>query len=507
MFRCRFEQGGQASVHYFTVLTRPKADARLLIDQVVSAPECPRPGHGGRYVWPHGTYKTAAGERQRYRCVSRTDDGDAHTFSAPLPRAAVEDDTCCPDCEVLTPRHAGEEAVSRRLNVPTPVVVSVLRDLADGHAYTAVSRRALEQMKRPTGRVRTVGGKTPEELHEAGQFGPRRELKAHWHLSADVLERFAPFITEPALAAMQVEETAYRAEGLPVVYFADEVAVKRDYARSATLTNAPVVWTALVVTRTSWERDKDRKVTGRSSRLVRVRALPNASTEAWRLVLAELDAPDFLVADGAAAIEKAATAVWGKKTTFVPCMFHATRNIEGKLTPPRGRLADKVRDHMFRLSRDLMRDGGAKAVSTWFDELEDAAAAADLPADLVAAQRRRYEPLLRRTALVAQRHNDPEVQVSNSAVESQIRLWVKRLTTRRGAMFSNLARTNLLGDLIVAAANGALLDQHEVARTLREASKRTRGWAPPPRALTEPAGVLGLRDAFSVTELLERHSS
>jgi hypothetical protein len=306
---------------------------------------------------------------------------------------------------------------------------------------------------------------------------------------------------------MRVEEAAYRAEGLPVLYFADEVAVKRDYARSATLTSAPVVWTALVVTRTSWERDKDGNVTGRSSRLVRVRALPNASTEAWRLVLAELDAPAFLVADGAAAIEKAATAVWGKKTTFVPCMFHATRNIKGELTPPRGRLADKVRDHMFRLSRDLMRDGGPKAVSTWFDELEDAAAAADLPADLVAAQRRRYEPLLRRTALVAQRHNDPEVQVSNSAVEAQIRAWVKRLTTRRGAMFSNLARTNLLGDLIDAAANGALLDQHEVARTLRKASKCTGGWAPPPRALTEPAGVLGLRDAFSVTELLERHSS
>ncbi|WP_089335571.1 hypothetical protein [Blastococcus mobilis] len=507
MFRCRYEQDGEAGVHYFTVVTRPKADARLLIDQAVAAPPCPRPEHTGRHVWPNGTYKTAAGERQRYRCVNREDDSDYHSFSAELPRAVVEEETCCPDCEVLTPRHAGTEAASRRLNVPTPVVVSVLRDLADGHAYTAVSKRALEQMKRPTGRVRTVGGKTPDELHEAGQFGPRRELKAHWHLSADILERFAPFVTEPAFEAMRVEEAAYRAEGLPVVYFADEVSVKRDYARSATLTSAPVVWTALVVSRTRWERDKDGRVTGRSSRLVRVRALPNASAEAWRLVLAELDAPNFLVADGAAAIEKAATAVWGKKTTVVPCMFHATRNIEANLTPTRGGLADKVRDHMYALSRDLMRDGGPKAVSSWFDDLEDVTAAADLPADLVAAQRRRYEPLLRRTALVAQRHNDPEVQVSNAAVEAQIRLWVKRMTTRRGAMFSNLARTNLLGDLIVTGANGALLDQHEVARAIRHASKTHRGWAPPPRALTEPAGVLGLRDAFSVTELLERHSS
>jgi hypothetical protein len=152
---------------------RPKADARLVVDQAVSAPECPRPGHGGRYVWPNGTYKTAAGER-------------------------------------------------------------------------------------------------------------------------------------PTFAAMRVDEAAYRAGGLPVVYFADEVPVKRDCARSAPLTSAPVVWTALVVTRTSWERDKDGKVTGRSSRVVRVRAPSNASADAWRLVLAELDAPDFLVIDGAAAIEKAA---------------------------------------------------------------------------------------------------------------------------------------------------------------------------------------------------------
>ena len=507
VFRCRFEDAGAVGTHYFTVLAQPKADARLHIDQAVPAPSCPQSDHAGRRVWANGTYRTAAGERQRYRCLSREDDTDIHSFSAALPRAAVTDDTCCPDCEVLTPRHGGTEAASRRLNVPTPVVVSVLRDLADGHAYTAVAKQALEQMRRPTGRVRRVNGKTPDELHEAGQFGPRREMKAHWHISADILERFGPFITEPALEAMRGEDARYRADGLPVVYFADEVPVKRDYARSSKRTSAPVVWTALVVTRTRWELDEDGTVTGRSSRLVRVRALPNGSTDAWRLVLGELDAPDFLVADGAAAIEKAAAAVWGKETTVVPCMYHATRNIEVNLTPAQGRLADKVRDHMYRLSRDMMRDGGPNAVTTWFDDLEHVTAAAALPADLVAAQRRRYEPLLRRTALVAQQHNDPEVQVSNSAVEAQIRQWVKRLTTRRGAMFSNLARTNLLGDLIVAAANGALLDQHEVARTIRLASKSTRGWAPPPRALTEPAGVLGLRDAFSVTELLERHSA
>jgi len=92
----------------------------------------------------------------------------------------------------------------------------------------------------------------------------------------------------------------------------------------------------------------------------------------------------------------------------------------------------------------------------------------------------------------------------NAAVEAQILLWVKKMTRRRGAMFSNLPRTNLLGDLMVPGSNGALLNQHEVIRAIRDTAREVRGWAPPPRALTEPAGAMGLRDAFSVTELLER---
>ena len=90
--------------------------------------------------------------------------------------------------------------------------------------------------------------------------------------------------------------------------------------------------------------------------------------------------------------------------------------------------------------------------------------------------------------------------VSNASVENQIDAWVDKLTRRRGAMFTNLARTNLLGDLIVAGANGALLRQHDVVHTLRDASRDHDGWAPPPRALVEPAGTYALRDASSVTE-------
>jgi hypothetical protein len=183
-----------------------------------------------------------------------------------------------------------------------------------------------------------------------------------------------------------------------------------------------------------WERDeKTRKVISRWSKLVRVRALPNATTEAWTLVLPELVAPDFLIADGAAAIEKAATAVWGTRTTFVPCMYYALANITAKLMPTKGNLRDKVRDHLYGLSRDDMATGGLAAVTHWFDTLATVADAAGLTGDMVAAQGSRREPLIRRTAAVALADNDPEVQVSNSAVEAHITQWVKQMTRRRGA--------------------------------------------------------------------------
>jgi hypothetical protein len=226
--------------------------------------------------------------------------------------------------------------------------------------------------------------------------------------------------------------------------------------------------------------------------------------DAWSLILSELDAPDFLIADGAASIEQAAKAVWGQQTVFVPCVYHATDNIRKRLTPAKGQLPDKVRDHLYTLTRAAMAAAGGVAVASWFDDLELLVEAADLPVEQVAALRAQYEPLLARSAAVAQQHANPQVPISNASVENQIDAWVDKLTRRRGAMFSNLARTNLLGDLIVAGANGALLRQHDVVEKLRLASRAQNGWAPPPRALVEPAGTYALRDASSVIQLLHQ---
>ncbi len=512
-YRCRYlGDDGLLYEHHFTVLVKsvdstPEEATRALIDDAVPVPPCPTDGHDvGRVVVLFGTYDTAAGSQQRYQCrpVGKHTAKQRHTFSAVLPRSAVTDETCCGDCAVPTPRNAGTEAPSRRLPIPASVVYAVLHDLAEGRAYTRASIRALERMGRPTGRVRTVDGRTPDQLNDDRPPSPDREMKAHWHLSADILERFGPIVTEPALAKIAAEEADFRKRKLPVVYLADEVPVVRDYARSTTLTNATVVWHALVISGLRWNGTSRSTVTGWSSRLVRFRALPNATAEAWQLVLSELEAPDYLVADGASQISAAAKAVWGEQTRIVPCIYHAAENLRAKLTGEDGTLPDKVRDHLFDLSRATLAAKGAPAATAWFEDLETIASACGLPADVVRALRQRYEPLLERSAEVAHSRKKPRVPISNTGVEGQIREWVSGVTERRGPMFANIGRTNLLADLVVAASNGALLNQHEVVQVIRNASRDQGGWSPPPRALTEAAGAMSLRDAYSIEALLEQ---
>lgn len=504
---CGYDLEGETGGHYFTTLVEPNHTARELLDEAIPRPTCYDPAHEGWRPDTNGTYDTLVGPRQRYRCSNPADPTQRHTFTAPLPRSAVEDDTCCDDCRVPTPRHAGAEAPTRRLNYPASVVHAVLHDLAEGRSYTHASMRALERMGRSASRTRGVGGIDVDALNSAGLFSPDRDMKAHWHISADILERFGPLVTEPAFEAIRAEEARYRAVGWPVVYVADEVPVKRNYSRrSRSRRTSPVVWNALVISRMRWEADGSGGLVGRSSKLVRIRALPTVTKEAWSLVLSELDAPDFLVADGAAAISAAAASLWGRRTTFVPCVWHATDNIRRRLTPAGGELAEKVRDHLYTLTRAAMAADGAATVGSWFDELEVLADGAELAMDAVGALRVQYEPLLRRSAKIAADHQNPRVPISNAGVENQIATWVDRLTARRGAMFANLARTNLLGDLIVAGANGALLHPHDVIAAVRDASREHGGWAPPPRALVEPAGAYSLRDPGSISALLRRVS-
>ena len=158
-WRCRYvDEDGDTYQHFFS--TREENETtRELLDRAIAMPTCGRDAHEGWRVDTNGTYDTAAGPRQRYRCSNPDDIAERHTFTAPLPRSAVEDDTCCDDCLRADPRHAGSEASTRRLNYPASVVYSVLHDLSEGRAYTRASMRALERMKRPAGRSRSVKGK------------------------------------------------------------------------------------------------------------------------------------------------------------------------------------------------------------------------------------------------------------------------------------------------------------------------------------------------------------
>ncbi|MEI6623854.1 MAG: hypothetical protein WCP28_18325 [Actinomycetes bacterium] len=503
-FRCT-PDGSEAGPHIFAVLVESKAVPRKLIDDAVLPPPCPLPEHASTTsVIRHGVYTTATGRRQRYTCANLST-GEMHTFSDVLPRAQVGDDTCCDECGVPTPVNAGAEAAARRNSFPISVVHMVLKDLSEGCSYTTASLRALEAVKRPAGRVRERGGQAPAVRDTLGRVGPRRDGRAHWHIAADILETFAPIIVDSAFATIDAEEKQFRAEKLPIVYVADELDVMRTFARSQTHTTAPVVWTMLVVSRTRWEPSTTRA--NRSNRLLRVRALPKRTQRAWELVLGELAPPDFLICDGASAIRNAAAAVWADETQIVPCTYHALTNITAGITVGKTPLPTKVTDHLRSLTRDAMSEHGPGLVSEWFDELEILLAGTGLPIDSLWNLRALYEPLLKESAVVAQTHTNPRVPISNAGAEILISNWVKPLVDRRGPMFTNLPRTNLLGDLIVAGSNGALLNARTVSTALQDDNRLNGGWAPPGRELTEPKGALGLRDPRVIDYLAEQAAS
>lgn len=500
---CAPHKDEEGETHYFTTVAKPKRQVRKVLDEVAPPPQCPFREHRTETfkVKRKGTYETLAGTIQRYECRN-TKTGKAHKYSAPLPRKAVLDDAKpCPDCGVPTPTNAGAEAAARYSGLPVEVIYSCLKELADGASYADASLNALDAAGLPRGRTRKPKAAKPDapKPKRAPRKGPARDAKAHWHVAADILERFAPVVVERTMRDLSMEEGYYRENGLPVVYIADEEEVKRNFSRSS-YSATTAVWQALVVSRVKWE---DKNGESWSNRLHRVRALPRKTKEAWMLVFSELAAPDFLIADGAAAIEQAALEVWGEHVTFVPCVYHATTNMAKGIVPAGMLMPLKVSDHFFTLKRDNMAAGGVSFVKGWFDDLEVLAAASELPLDAVRNVRDFYEPLMVRCAVVAQNHGSPQVPISNGGVESVVRKRIKKLVVRRGPMMTNLPRTNLLGDLMVAGSNGALLDQHTVCQAIKDATRSNGGWTAPPRILTEPAGALGLRDPMVLTALAQ----
>jgi superfamily II DNA or RNA helicase len=246
---------------------------------------------------------------------------------------------------------------------------------------------------------------------------------------------------------------------------------------------------------------KDADYPDRSNRLVRVRALPSKNQSAWALVFSELDAPGFLVCDGATAIANAASEVWGASTVIVPCYYHARVKIRENILPKGMTMPQKVSDYLYTLTGALMAAEGPACIGPWFDGLEQVMSGAGLPLDGLWNVRDFYKPVLRQTAAVAQKYRHPMVPISNAGAEALIADWVEKMTSRRGAMFTNLPRTNLLGDLIVAGSNGYLDNQHAITQALRAYTREGDGWTPPPRAMNEPVGAMGLRDPRVVEHL------
>jgi hypothetical protein len=525
-YRCSPRSGSTTPRHFFEVLTDPATNTTAALDAVKPPPQCPFHEHHDteRFtVERFGPYETQQRKVQRYRCVDKQTvvkaaelvkprDGGApylrparhasHTFSSALPRSLVLVETECRACEVPTPPNAGTESTTRYHAYPPEVVFTTLKELADGVSYAEASKRAMRAIGREVGETREKRKPNPgaAKPKRSPVKGAARDSKAHWHVAADMLERFASLIIERSNAAVAQEIAWARAEGLPLVYQADEKDVRRGYARSSRSASNNA-WAALVVSRVHWE---NKHAVSSSNRLHAFRCLPTRRTDAWELVLSELERPDFLVADGSSPIRNAAANVWGAKVQFVPCLWHAKLNMLEAVLPAGLEVEpDKLTDHFATLSRSYLTEHGPDGIRPWFEDLERIAVACDLPLDAVWGLDTNYGPLLRECAKVAARTKGPVVPISNSGVENTMRSNIDPLVKRRGPMFTNLARTNLLADLIVARSNGALLDSIGVTADIRDANRQLGGWSPPPRILTERIGVLGLRDPDVIKILAE----
>lgn len=491
-WRCTPADGSDP--HTWSTPLPASGDPVALIKTAIPAPPCPLhqtggPDDGNYQVKVFTVYRTRAGSRQRYKCHNTTT-GQMHTFSTPLPRQAVEDDTCCPDCGVPTPYNSGSEATARRSVYPIWLVIKALGWLAEGHSYSAVGVRVLRNLGQPTGRRRKVA-------NASNVTGPKRDLRAHWHVAADLLEVFGPTASQMASSVIAADIDAYRAANLPVVYIADDLNVYRKFARSRRHATSVVRWNALVLTRKHWHTGD----TGGtySNRLVNLRALPTLDTAAWSIVLSEVAQPDFLVADGSSSIAAAAAAVWGSAVELVPCVYHLGVNLSRKLAGAGGNLPVKLTDHLSLLNRANLSkvshpaDLDESFLDWFFTEMAALTDAAGLPRSTFYEAEKTYRPQLERVAQIAQTYG-PVVPLSNTAAERVINTLVKPLTGARGPLFTNLARTNLLCELVVAGHNGVLDDEHTLGHAIQDLNRANFGWANPNRDLTEPAGTFGLQD-------------
>lgn len=476
----------------------------------------------------YGTYgKATANPRQRYLC-SPADGSRPHVFTPALPRDHVhEGSDRCEHCEELRGVHRGDTAVARRHTWSTRIVARGLEQLALGSSYAEVSRWAI----RATGVKRTrAPNRNSREKKRRKTNASSRESRNTWHIAADWTESFAPVIFESVDRRLRAKALADRqrldvtsALGCPAVrpqvWLLDEVPVygrELDQIRSSR-TRRDTGYSILVAAEVHWtDGDEESEFWPVATEQLRlVRAFPNGSSLAWRILFDELGyTPDFIVADAAPPIITAVEQHFdGQRTRLIPSMWHMKNAIRGALpknatvaNADGNQLLPDLEAHFRTLAS---RDGAlanVKAWKAWWDTLEKLLRSHKLPLGGVKSRRKTYEARVSRMLGTFNRHRT--LPLSTGGLEAIIQRQIQPLLAGRRSGFGNIERTNNLLDLVVARANGAFDNLNDVAKLLREDAVRHEGWTVALRSISDPRPPGGhyssLRDGTLLTTLAEQ---
>lgn len=440
-----------------------------------------------------------------YRCIPE-DGSKPHKFTAPLPRDHVHSgNQDCAECRELRGIHRGETTIARRHSWSTRIVVRGLEKLAQGETYTSVSQWAL-RLEGTGKRRRTPPGGDADTPVKSRSPGKR------WHIAADWCEAFSPVIWEDLNARLEAEARHARAAGAQIVWLIDSTSFGgRRRAEDGQNGGSPSERFALLSVA---EQFVGGTGVDQRARLRLVRALPNRTSQAWQLTLAEVGyAPDVVVSDADQAQLGAAFSLFNQ-VAIIPCLFHLRRALEDSLadlpqaflgTRHERRLRPELREHLGNMSRrEHVRD--RNVISKWWDDWTDLHIQAGIPIDRLARQRDRYENVMLGAASLLQR--EPNLPLSVGALEAMQNTVVRPTIARRASGLANIERTNALLDLIVAGQRFAFDDLNRVADLLRADALIDHGHSTPLRWVEDPqpkrATYSSLRDPALVLDLAEQ---
>ncbi len=480
-------------------------DEEPVVPPKTPAPACPE--HPGSKVIRAGTYGKRS-RRQRYLC--KPEDGKAHQFTPPLSREAVSPGESCKRCDELLSPHHGPISAARHTPWTLVGVAQALSNLSLGESYANVSLALRAQRDAAHQHLHAEHGIEFEVIPSgpgaaiASTSYSRKQRRNAWRVAADLVEQYSPPLFAEVDARYRAEAQALRdandaalaaapgsALRRPLVYILDELPIWTQ--ERADRPKRPS-WNVLTAVEIRWEPSADPfGLPERDVRLRLARAFPRANSDAWQLVLAELDVrPDFVVSDAGSGLQAALKAFYGTTVGLIPSLWHIHSNVrEVLLKLPNATfldggeqvLVDPLRKHLSRLGRDELIGRTGDEITAWWDDMDAIIAGLPAPVSVLHGQRALHEPRL--LAALPILTANPHVPASNAAVENRIRMALKPFLEQRSHLFGNAERTNRLLNLLVCRQAGVFTDLDALTLRIRRMNEATGGWAPAPRQILD----------------------